>query len=57
LVNGASTTHSCSFFTGEVPLWESLDQFARAIVEPLLMVASPDPDPQKRAVRRRRKGT
>jgi AcrR family transcriptional regulator len=43
------------FFTGEVPLWESPAQFARAIAEPLLAVASPTP--RKRAGRGRRKGS
>jgi AcrR family transcriptional regulator len=45
------------FFTGEVPLWETPVQFARAVAEPLVAVASPDPPPRKRADRRRRKGS
>jgi len=45
------------FFTGDVPLWESPAQFARAVAEPLLAVASPDPSPRKRVGRGRRKGT
>ncbi|MDB5312448.1 MAG: TetR family transcriptional regulator [Gemmataceae bacterium] len=42
------------FFAGGVPLWESPAQFASAVAEPLLAVASPDPPP-KRAKRTRRK--
>jgi AcrR family transcriptional regulator len=45
------------FFTGDVPLWKSPAQFARAVAEPLLAIASPDPSSRKRAGRGRRKGT
>ncbi|MDB5341710.1 MAG: TetR/AcrR family transcriptional regulator [Schlesneria sp.] len=43
------------FFTGDVPLWESPAQFARAIAGSLVVVATPDPPPRKQAKRTRRK--
>jgi AcrR family transcriptional regulator len=43
------------FVAGDVPLWESPAQFARAIAEPFVAVASPDPPPRTRAKRSRRK--
>jgi AcrR family transcriptional regulator len=43
------------FFAGDVPLWKSDAQFARAVVEPLLVIASPNRAARKRDPRKRRR--
>jgi AcrR family transcriptional regulator len=42
------------FFAGEVPLWDSPAGFARSVVEPLFVVATPDRAKRMRRDRRRR---